>query len=484
MTRCSRLFVTVALLFTAGLAAAGLPTVDVPGDFATIDAAVAALQPDGGEIVVAPGTYVDPITVSFPAPGAPIQIRSTDPTNPSVVAATILAGDVSLLNTTLDGVSIQNAAVSVSNSTISNSIISPGSSGVTLGEFLGGGPGGDACTIDGCRIILDDTGIGVFTADPSVIRDCEISGGPPSVLGTGGVITVIGGGVSLESSLVFLGESGDTQYGVLTPPTATDSIVNIADCTFSIEGGAPPFASAALFLNEGSATVTDCIFVMEHVLNRPPLLSASGSVNVSGSSICSDVDLEAFGVGLTDLGGNSIAPCGTSETSNDSVNDATLIGSGSFQFSTVGATEDGPGLDGSCEEGSGLGFGADLWYQYVAVNTGVLSVSLCEFGADYDARMAVYAGTPGNLQLIGCADDVGCGNVLPRVEVPVAEGEFIMIRLGGYSPNADGSDAATGAGTLLVDLADSESCFGDLNEDGEVGFSDVVSLLAAWGMCP
>jgi hypothetical protein len=62
--------------------------IGVPGDHSTIQAAINAAA-DGDQIVVSPGTYVENINFG----GKNIILRSTDPTDPSVVAITIIDGN-------------------------------------------------------------------------------------------------------------------------------------------------------------------------------------------------------------------------------------------------------------------------------------------------------------------------------------------------------------------------------------------------------
>ncbi|MCH8825269.1 MAG: hypothetical protein IH984_17370, partial [Planctomycetes bacterium] len=63
--------------------------INVPADYATIHAAIDAIC--SGEVVVAPGTYFESINFH----GKAITVRSTDPANPDVVAATIIDGGAS-----------------------------------------------------------------------------------------------------------------------------------------------------------------------------------------------------------------------------------------------------------------------------------------------------------------------------------------------------------------------------------------------------
>jgi hypothetical protein len=62
--------------------------INVPANHATIQQAINASS-DGDEIIVSPGTYVENISFN----GKNIVLRSTDPTNPGVVASTIIDGN-------------------------------------------------------------------------------------------------------------------------------------------------------------------------------------------------------------------------------------------------------------------------------------------------------------------------------------------------------------------------------------------------------
>jgi hypothetical protein len=140
---------------------------------------------------------------------------------------------------------------------------------------------------------------------------------------------------------------------------------------------------------------------------------------------------------------------GGTPVENDLCADSLDIAEGTTTYSNVGATTDGPGLPESCNEGFGLAFGADIWYDYAPILSGEVTISLCE-GTDYDARMSLYAGCacpPSNANLVACNDD-GCGDpgTPPTITAMVEEGTCYKLRIGGFG-------SAQGPGTINIDLA-------------------------------
>ncbi|MBX3403985.1 MAG: hypothetical protein KF699_11305 [Phycisphaeraceae bacterium] len=142
---------------------------------------------------------------------------------------------------------------------------------------------------------------------------------------------------------------------------------------------------------------------------------------------------------------------------------------GSLQFSTVGATTDGPAHP-LC---SAFGYdqvGADIWYNHPSSCPGALTIEVCN--SSYDTKIAVYddAGCT-NLEqrIMACNDDAcGTGGLRSRVIIPARAGRNYTIRIGGFQ-------AATGTGTLSITC-----CQADFDASGTVEVSDIFAFLAAW----
>ncbi|MCB1060790.1 MAG: choice-of-anchor J domain-containing protein [Calditrichaeota bacterium] len=149
--------------------------------------------------------------------------------------------------------------------------------------------------------------------------------------------------------------------------------------------------------------------------------------------------------------------------SNDNCDSPTMLELGDTGYSTLEATIDASiaALPASCNEGFGVAFGPDIWFNFIAPTTGEASFSLCG-QADYDTRMAIYTnGTSEvadcpttNDDFYGCNDDgvdengVDCLDFTSRLVVDVVEGQSYLLRVGGYGTES-------GTGTLTVTVAGS-----------------------------
>jgi parallel beta-helix repeat protein/predicted outer membrane repeat protein len=84
-----RILASAALVFSASLSGASAATLNVPGDFATIQAAVDAASP-GDHVILAPGTYTGDGNRDIDFKGKAITVQSTNPADSNVVEATVI----------------------------------------------------------------------------------------------------------------------------------------------------------------------------------------------------------------------------------------------------------------------------------------------------------------------------------------------------------------------------------------------------------
>jgi len=117
-----------------------------------------------------------------------------------------------------------------------------------------------------------------------------------------------------------------------------------------------------------------------------------------------------------------------------------------FDIST--ATDSAAPVDDSACSGELLGqLHRDVWWRFVPSISGLLTVSTCD-SADFDSDLAIYNGSCSDLQLLDCnGDAAGCSLFTSHIiDLPVAAGDELLIRLGGWDINAIGS------GDLVLDL--------------------------------
>ncbi|MGE4618512.1 MAG: proprotein convertase P-domain-containing protein, partial [Planctomycetota bacterium] len=133
---------------------------------------------------------------------------------------------------------------------------------------------------------------------------------------------------------------------------------------------------------------------------------------------------------------------------NDDCSGASNAVLGINSFDITAATDSAiPADDSVCTDQLLGQLHRDVWWRFVPASSGLLTVSTCNT-ANFDSDIAVYNGSCTDLQLIGCnGDATGCALFTSQVlEIPVAAGSDLLIRVGGWNTTSIGS------GDLVIDL--------------------------------
>lgn len=110
---------------------------------------------------------------------------------------------------------------------------------------------------------------------------------------------------------------------------------------------------------------------------------------------------------------------------NDDCSSAIAIGNGTYAGSTTCGVTDGTTTCGTSD------LSPDVWYVYVPVADGALSVDTC--GSSYDTVISVHSGCPGTPGDTLACDDDGCGYPNSALSVPVSALTPYYIRVSGYN---------------------------------------------------
>ena len=435
-------------------------TVDDDGkaDFDNIQAAVDAASA-GDEIVVMPGTYTstqDGHVVNML--GKAVTLRSSDPSDPNVVAATIIDGEEArrgiycgngeTLNTIIEGFTITNG-------------------------------------------YSTDYGGGMYTSYNSpTVTNCTFKNNTADYGG---------GGMSNSSSnstltnCTFANNTADNGGGGMYNYSSNCTLTN---CTFA--NNTADNYGGGMYNNENSnPTLTDCTF------NGNTANSGGGMYNDESSPILENCTFENntadVGGGMFNNGAPSLTNCTfTGNTANkgggmfNSLSSPTVT---NCTFTNNTASEDGGGMynqeyssptvtDCTFDSNSATNFGGGMFNRSFSDPT----VTNCTFTGNIveyysGGGMANHDSTP------TLTSTTVCGNTPDQIDGDWTDnGGNTIADVCPIDCTSDiNVDGIVDVNDLLILIADwgncTDNCAGDLNEDGTVDIEDLLVLIAAWGPC-
>jgi hypothetical protein len=463
--------------------------INVPADFVTVQAAVDAAV-DGDTVVIAPGTYTGLGNRDIDFGGRAITVRSSDPDDPAVVAATIIdcaqggrgfifqSGETT--DSVIDGLKVINGfatdgsgvyLLNGSGATVRNSVFSDHIAPVSRGIVQSGNfptEDGDLAVIN-CEIVNNlGAGLQVRFINDLTVLDSTLSANT----GPGLDMTVFGSDTSTVRGSTFTGNGGS---GLVLK----GSRLEVFGCTIADNGE----TGVVLEGNFGgvSANVSNCS------------ITGNTSATGAGGIRCqSDVPMTIRNCMVTGntgrtSGGLQIMGFGAFEisTSTFGSNEATEFGGGGIRaFGT-----DPTSIRNCVLWGNSAPEGPQLLLDSGFNNPAIVSVDYCDLeGGVGDVSIDTACCSPSQLTF-------GSGNIDtdPDFVDPVA-GDYHLsmasaaINAGdpGFIPVPDETDIDGDQRVVAgrVDLgADEVRRPADIDGDGVVGINDFLALLAAWGPC-
>jgi hypothetical protein len=184
-------------------------------------------------------------------------------------------------------------------------------------------------------------------------------------------------------------------------------------------------------------------FAMHSMDDFPPPPEYACCIDEECSELTFDACAEAGGAWRN---GYSCAQVSCIPLPNDFCESAEYITDGSWDLMTLGALSDStPYSDAQCT-GTYLGeMHADVWFSYIACESGSMTVSTCN-QINFDSDIVVYQGDCDSLNQVACnGDGAGCDAYSSSTTFNVTGGAQYLFRVGGWDSSAEGS------GTLTVD---------------------------------
>jgi len=454
-------------------------TLNVPGDFATIQACIDAAVSGVDECVAAPGTYHE--TINFL--GKAITLRSSGGADVTTIDATGIGGSAVTcasgegLDTVLDGFTITGGT---------------GTYLATVLLFVGGGMynSGSGPSVTNCTFSGNTAGAGggmfnAYSSNPTV-TNCTFSGNTPG--DGGGMVNHFSS--PTVTNCTFSGNtalySGGGMLNVYSNPTVTN-------CTFS---GNTADDGAGMSNYQSNPTVTNCTFEA----NTAAQGGGGGMYNefysnakVTNCKFSGNAAIWGGGMGNA----NHSSPTVTNSTFRG--NTASNFGGGMHNY-----PDSNPNVTNCVFNGNTAGMEGGAMFNYLSNGT----VTNCIFWGDSPQEVANYSSAPvmrfSDVRLAGGGVVVGVGNInlnpmFVRPPNPGPDGtwdgvddDYGDLRLRAGSPCIDAGDpgfvAQPGETDLegharvlcgLVDMGAYEFGIGDYDCDQIVNLND----FAGWPSC-
>jgi len=152
---------------------------------------------------------------------------------------------------------------------------------------------------------------------------------------------------------------------------------------------------------------------------------------------------------------------GAGAPANDNCASATVVGTGTFPYDLVGASND---FAGPCGD---TGTAEDVWFSFTAPNAGLFTVSTCDLATN-DTVITLVDGCGGSALI--CVDDSCAAQT--TVQYDVTAGQLLLIRMAQFGGGQH-------VGQIVITL-DGVGCPPDFNGDGTLDPDDLADYISAF----
>ena len=159
--------------------------------------------------------------------------------------------------------------------------------------------------------------------------------------------------------------------------------------------------------------------------------------------VCSElINSACLAAGGTPRNGFSCAQVSCLPLSNDFCDTAEYVTNGTWPLVTVDALTGSEAYSDAQCSGTYLGvMNADVWFSYIACETGSMTVSTCD-SIDFDSDIVIYEGSCEALTQVACnGDGTNCAGYSSHVVFNVTQGAQYLFRVGGWDAGSQGSGA-------------------------------------------